>query len=89
MRVALNPETMKINDLKFEFRNFSYEKLLTKAVGQQLLIDDYEKGLMENFSKIDKASELIQKMQLYLNDNKELDRDMLIAFVEEIRKTLH
>ena len=49
----------KFYDLRFEFQNLNNDKLLDKATGQHLLIQNYEQSLTD---KIDQIVELKQKL---------------------------
>ena len=51
----------EVNDKKFEFRNFNYEELLDKSVGQALLIKDYEDSLEQRIEDIINLQEKIEE----------------------------
>lgn len=55
-------------DLKFEYRNFAYEDLLNKAVGQAIYIEKLEKAHIEHVDEIEKL-----KFQ-----NKRLEHTLLV-----------
>ncbi len=42
----------EVSDLKMANRNLSYEKLLDKVTGQELLIKDYEEALQDYMADI-------------------------------------
>jgi hypothetical protein len=52
-----------IYDTKFEFRNLDYEELLDKAVGQHLLILDYEKGILDKICQISELEKKIENLE--------------------------
>lgn len=53
-----------VYDTKLEFRNLDYEKLLDKAVGQHLLILDYEKNIQDKICEISELEEKIKRLEL-------------------------
>lgn len=53
----------EVYDTKLEFRNLNYEELLNKAVGQHLLILDYEKNILENICDISNLEKKIEKLE--------------------------
>lgn len=52
-----------IYDTKFEFRNLNYEELLNKAVGQHLLILDYEKSIHDKICQISELEKKIENLE--------------------------
>lgn len=52
-----------VYDTKLEFRNLDYEKLLDKAVGQHLLILDYEKNIIDKIWEIDELEKKVIKLE--------------------------
>lgn len=52
-----------VYDTKFEFRNLDYEELLDKAVGQHLLILDYEKGILDKICQISELEKKIENLE--------------------------
>lgn len=53
----------EVYDTKLEFRNLNYEELLDKAVGQHLLIRDYEENILEKICDISKLEKKIEKLE--------------------------
>ena len=56
-------ENSEVYETKLKFRNLNYEELLNKAVGQHLLILDYEKNITDKIIEINKLEKKINNLE--------------------------
>jgi hypothetical protein len=85
---ALQPDNIQISDLKFELRNLNYEKLLELAVGQKLLIEDYEEFFTKKWEDIELQKKLLETVEMYVRKSPTLDRDTLVQEIQELKAVL-
>ena len=85
---ALQPDNIQISDLKFELRNLNYEKLLELAVGQKLLIEDYEEFFTKKWEDIELQKKLLETVEMYVRKSPTLDRDILLLELQELRAVI-
>lgn len=53
----------EVYDTKIQFRNLNYEELLHKAVGQHLLILDYEENITDKICEISELEKKIENLE--------------------------
>ena len=53
----------EVYDTKIQFRNLNYEELLDKAVGQHLLILDYEENITDKICEISELEKKIENLE--------------------------
>ena len=81
-------ENSTVTDLKMELRNLNYEQLLELAVGQKLLIKDYEQDRENTLIDIITQKEIAKSLEIYTTETEILDRDFIKTFAKELQTIL-
>ena len=81
-------ENSTVTDLKMQLRNLNYEQLLDLAVGQKLLIKDYEKDREDTLLNIGIQKEIAKSLEIYTTETAILDRDFIKTFAKELQTIL-
>ena len=81
-------ENSEVTDLKMQLRNLNYEQLLDLAVGQKLLIKDYEQDRENTLIDIGTQKEIAKSLEIYTTETEILDRDFIKTFAKELQTIL-
>jgi len=81
-------ENSEVTDLKMQLRNLNYEQLLDLAVGQKLLIKDYEQDRENTLIDIGTQKEIAKSLEIYTTETEILDREFIKTFAKELQTIL-